>query len=100
MGHIIPVLLRSEGRAQTFSSAEFAHPLSPRPSPLPVGVGESASMPSGINPLQPEVHSNIHSNFAVVQDVAKPTAQPVVQSVSSTSMSTPRCGTCEHFLIL
>ena len=68
-----------EGRAQNLS-------LSPLPSPLPLGAGESASMSSGINPLQSEDNSIIHPNFAAVQDVAKLVAQLDAQSVSSTSM--------------
>ena len=67
-----------EGRAQNL-------PLSPLPSPLPLGAGESASMSSGSNPLQSEDNSIIHPNFAAVQNVAKPVAQLDAHSVSSTS---------------
>ena len=78
--HRIPDVSHREGRAQNL-------PLSPLTSPLPLGVGESSSMWSGINPPQSGRNPNsiIHPNFAAVQDVAKPVAQLDAQSVSSTS---------------
>ena len=62
------------------SAAEVANPLHPLPSPLPIGVGESASTTSGSYPLQSEVHSIVNSNFGALQDVAQPAAQLADQS--------------------
>ena len=81
--HSIPVVLHGEGRAQPLSAPEIVHSFFPRTTPLPIGVGGSTSMPSGINPLQSETHSNIHSNYAAVEDVAKPAVQPAAETVSS-----------------
>ena len=73
--HSVSVMLHRGGSAQRSSAAEFANPLPPLPSPLPIGVGESASTTSGSDPLQSEVLSKVNSNFGAVQDVAQPDAQ-------------------------
>ena len=71
---------------------EVAHPFHPLPSPLPIGVGESASTTSGSYPLQSEVHSIVNSNFGALQDVAQPAAQLADQSFAQPepSLSPPR----------
>ena len=73
--HSVSVMLHRGGSAQRSSAAVFANPLPPLPSPLPIGVGESASTTSGSDPLQSEVLSKVNSNFGAVQDVAQPDAQ-------------------------
>ena len=78
-----PLLFYLPNKNPLTSKIPAKHPLSPRTSSLPIGVGGSTSMPSGINPLQSETHSNIHSNYAAVEDVAKPAVQPAAETVSS-----------------
>ena len=74
--HRVTGVLHRGGSAQRSSAAEFANPLPPLPSPLRIGVGESASTTSGSNPPESEeVHSKVNSNFGAVQDVAQPAAQ-------------------------
>ena len=73
--HSVSVMLHRGGSAQRSSAAEFANPLPPLPSPLPIGVGESALTTSGSDPLQSEVPSKVNSNSGAVQDVAQPDAQ-------------------------
>ena len=73
--HNVTVALHRGGSAQRSSAAEFVNPPLALPSPLPIGAGESASTPSGSDPLQSEVHSKVNSNSGAVQDVAQPAAQ-------------------------
>ena len=73
--HSVSVMLHRGGSAQRSSAAEFANPLPPLPSPLPIGVGESALTTSGSDPLQSEVPSKVNSNSGAVQDVAQPAAE-------------------------
>ena len=90
--HSVTVVLHRGGSAQQSSAAEVANPLHPLPSPLPIGVGESASTTSGSYPLQSEVHSIVNSNFGALQDVAQPAAQLADQSFAQPepSLSPPR----------
>ena len=85
--HSVSVMLHRGGSAQRSSAAEFANPLPPLPSPLPIGVGESASTTSGSDPLQSEVPSKVNSNFGAVQDVAQPAAQLADQSFAQPESS-------------
>ena len=63
------------GKVGILNSGKIPNPLPALPSPLPIGAGESASTPSGSDPLQSEVPSKVNSNFGAVQDVAQPAAQ-------------------------
>ena len=90
--HIVKVVEHGGGSAQQSSAAEVANPLHPLPSPLPIGVGESASTTSGSYPLHSEVHSIVNSNFGALQDVAQPAAQLADQSFAQPepSLSPPK----------
>ena len=90
--HSVTVALHRGGSAQRSSAAELVNPLPALPSPLPI-VGESASTPSGSDPLQSEeVHSVVNSNFGAAQEVAQPAAQFADQSFAQpeTSSEPPR----------
>ena len=91
--HSVTVALHRGGSAQRSSAAEFVNPPLALPSPLPIGAGESASTPSGSDPLQSEeVHSVVNSNFGAAQEVAQPAAQFADQSFAQpeTSSEPPR----------
>ena len=90
--HSVKVVVHRGGSAQQSSAAEVANPPHSLPSPLPIGVGESASTTSGSHPLQSEVHSIVNSNFGALQDVAQPAAQLADQSFAQPepSLSPPR----------
>ena len=91
--HNVTVALHRGGSAQRSSAAEFVNPPLALPSPLPIGAGESASTPSGSDPLQSEeVHSVVNSNFGAAPEVAQPAAQFADQSFAQpeTSSEPPR----------
>ena len=81
------------GKVGILNSGKIPNPLPALPSPLPIGAGESASTPSGSDPLQSEeVHSVVNSNFGAAQEVAQPAAQFADQSSAQpeTSSEPPR----------
>ena len=91
--HSAPVVLHGGVSAQLSAAAEFVNLPLALPSPLPIGAGESASTPSGSDPLQSEeVHSVVNSNFGAAQEVAQPAAQFADQSFAQpeTSSEPPR----------
>ena len=90
--HNVTVALHRGGSAQRSSAAEFVNPPLALPSPLPIGAGESASTPSGSDPLQSEVHSVVNSYFGVAHEAAQPAAQFADQSSAQpkTSSEPPR----------